>query len=201
MRAEDRGGDRQRHGRPPLLRADGRPTTRNREFDVVTFCEEPRPAYDRVNLTKYFEQRDAAHLKLACPEWYAENGITLHVGDRATAIDRDRRVVALAAGPRDRLRLRRAGDRLGAVRSGGARRRQEGGVRLPHDRGPRADSRLCRQVDVSGGDRRRPARPRGREGRPRPRPGDPRRRVRPAADASPGRRGGLAERCSKRSRS
>ena len=65
----------------------------NREFEVVTFCEEPRPAYDRVNLTKYFERRDAEHLKLACPTWYAENGITLHVGDRATAIDRDRRVV------------------------------------------------------------------------------------------------------------
>ena len=49
----------------------------------MTFCEEPRPAYDRVNLTKYFEQRDAEHLKLACETWYAENGITLHVGDRA----------------------------------------------------------------------------------------------------------------------
>jgi nitrite reductase (NADH) large subunit len=65
----------------------------NRELEVVTFCEEPRPAYDRVNLTKYFERRDAEQLKLACPTWYAENGITLHVGDRATAIDRDRRVV------------------------------------------------------------------------------------------------------------
>jgi nitrite reductase (NADH) large subunit len=64
-----------------------------REFELVTFCEEPRPAYDRVNLTKYFERRDAEHLKLACPEWYAENGITLHVGDRATEIDRRRRVV------------------------------------------------------------------------------------------------------------
>ena len=64
-----------------------------REFEIVTFCEEPRPAYDRVNLTKYFERRDAEHLKLACPTWYAENGITLHVGDRATEIDRVRRVV------------------------------------------------------------------------------------------------------------
>jgi nitrite reductase (NADH) large subunit len=69
-----------------------------REFEIVTFCEEPRPAYDRVNLTKYFERRDAGHLKLACPAWYAENGITLHVGDRATAIDRDRRVVVSQKG-------------------------------------------------------------------------------------------------------
>ncbi len=65
----------------------------HREFEVVTFCEEPRPAYDRVNLTKYFEKRDPEHLKLACETWYSENGITLHVGDRATEIDRDRRVV------------------------------------------------------------------------------------------------------------
>ena len=64
-----------------------------RDFEVVTFCEEPRPAYDRVNLTRFFERRDAEHLKLACPKWYAENGFTLHVGDRATAIDRHHRLV------------------------------------------------------------------------------------------------------------
>ena len=63
------------------------------EFEIVTFCEEPRPAYDRVNLTKYFERPDAEQLKLACPSWYAENGISLHIGDRATEIDRRRRVV------------------------------------------------------------------------------------------------------------
>ena len=32
---------------------------------IVTFCEEPRPAYDRVNLTKYFEHREAEKLALA----------------------------------------------------------------------------------------------------------------------------------------
>jgi nitrite reductase (NADH) large subunit len=69
-----------------------------RDFQIVTFCEEPRPAYDRVNLTKYFEKRDPAHLKLACEEWYAENGIILHVGDLATEIDRDRRVVVSKKG-------------------------------------------------------------------------------------------------------
>src|SRR5262249_36428226 len=57
-----------------------------RRFQLVTFCEEPRPAYDRVNLSKYFDKRDAGELKLACESWYAEHGITLHVGDRASAI-------------------------------------------------------------------------------------------------------------------
>ena len=70
----------------------------DRRFQIVTFCEERRPAYDRVNLSKYFEQRSAEHLKLACETWYAGNGITLHVGDRASAIDRGRRVVVSAEG-------------------------------------------------------------------------------------------------------
>ncbi|WP_406698032.1 nitrite reductase large subunit NirB [Singulisphaera sp. Ch08] len=70
----------------------------DRSYEVVTFCEERRPAYDRVNLSKYFERRDAEHLKLACETWYLEKGITLHVGDRASAIDRERRVVVSAKG-------------------------------------------------------------------------------------------------------
>ena len=70
----------------------------DRKFEIVTFCEERRPAYDRVNLSKYFEARDAAHLQLATEDWYAEQGITLHVGDRASRIDRERRVVVSAQG-------------------------------------------------------------------------------------------------------
>src|SRR5262249_44076832 len=74
------------------------------EFDsaracrILTFCEEPRPAYDRVNLTKYFDHRKAEKLALATPDWYAQNGITLHIGDRATEIDRTNRVVRSARG-------------------------------------------------------------------------------------------------------
>ncbi len=78
------------------------------EYRVVTFCEEPRPAYDRVNLTSYFTHRDPEPLMLGRREWYEENGITLFVGDRATAIDRKRRVVRSAQGrevPYDRVVL------------------------------------------------------------------------------------------------
>jgi nitrite reductase (NADH) large subunit len=67
-------------------------------WQVVTFCEEPRPAYDRVNLSRYFERRDADHLQLASAEWYAERGIELHVGDRAKVVDRGRRVVVSERG-------------------------------------------------------------------------------------------------------
>ena len=70
----------------------------DRSYQIVTFCEEPRPAYDRVNLSKYFERREAEHLKLACTTWYAKKEITLHIGERATAIDRDRRMVISSTG-------------------------------------------------------------------------------------------------------
>jgi nitrite reductase (NADH) large subunit len=69
-----------------------------RNYQIITFCEEPRPAYDRVHLTQYFEHRDAEQLLLARTEWYEENGITLFVGDRATAIDRECKVVRSQSG-------------------------------------------------------------------------------------------------------
>ena len=65
----------------------------SRAYEIVTFCEEPRPAYDRVQLTKYFEHRSAEKLALAEPGWHEKNGVHLFVGDRATEIDRERKVV------------------------------------------------------------------------------------------------------------
>ena len=121
------------------------------EYRIVTFCEEPRPAYDRVNLTKFFSYRDPEPLMLARQEWYQDHGITLYVGDKATAIDRDRRVVRSRAGTRDRLRPGGAGDRLGPVRAADSGRGQEGRLRLPDDRRPGADHRLCAAREAGGG--------------------------------------------------
>lgn len=70
----------------------------DRRFDIVVFGEEPRPAYDRVNLSKYFEVREPQALQLADASWYAEEGITLHVGERVAAIDRERKVVVSSTG-------------------------------------------------------------------------------------------------------
>ncbi len=63
------------------------------EYRMVTFCEEPRAAYDRVGLTSFFAHRDAHKLMLARIDWYREHGIELHIGDRAHTIDRKRRRV------------------------------------------------------------------------------------------------------------
>ena len=68
------------------------------DWKIVTFCEEPRAAYDRVNLTKYFDHRKAEKLALVEPDWYKQAGITLFIGDRATEIDRTKRVVRSVKG-------------------------------------------------------------------------------------------------------
>jgi nitrite reductase (NADH) large subunit len=62
-------------------------------YRIITFCEEPRSAYDRVGLTSFFAHRDAEKLMLARQEWYVDNGVELHIGDRANAVDREKQVV------------------------------------------------------------------------------------------------------------
>ncbi len=66
---------------------------RARRFRIVTFCEESRAAYDRVGLTSFFAHRSTEKLMLARREWYADNEVELHIGDRAAKIDRRARVV------------------------------------------------------------------------------------------------------------
>jgi nitrite reductase (NADH) large subunit len=65
----------------------------------ITVCgEEPHPAYDRVNLTRYFEGKTAEDLRIASPGWYAQHGIDLRLGARIERIDREARVVTDASG-------------------------------------------------------------------------------------------------------
>jgi NAD(P)H-dependent nitrite reductase large subunit/NAD(P)H-dependent nitrite reductase small subunit len=65
----------------------------DQRFRIVTFCEEPRSAYDRVGLTSFFAHRDAEKLMLARQDWYAANDVELHIGDRANKIDRENQTV------------------------------------------------------------------------------------------------------------
>jgi nitrite reductase (NADH) large subunit len=67
-------------------------------FDVSVFCEEPRPAYDRVKLTSFFEKESADELLLADANWYKERKIRLLLGERAVRIDRGRRAVLSSSG-------------------------------------------------------------------------------------------------------
>ncbi|MDD1621939.1 MAG: nitrite reductase large subunit NirB, partial [Methylococcaceae bacterium] len=67
-------------------------------YRIVTFCEEPRPAYDRVHLTEYFAGKSAEDLSLVADGFFEEHEISLHLGDKASHIDRQRKQVTSANG-------------------------------------------------------------------------------------------------------
>jgi nitrite reductase (NADH) large subunit len=67
-------------------------------YRIVVLGEEPRPAYDRVHLTSYFEDGNADKLLMGDAAWYAERGIELRVGARAVELHRDTRRVRLQDG-------------------------------------------------------------------------------------------------------
>src|SRR5262249_11089802 len=66
------------------------------EFDITVFCEEPRPAYDRVQLTSFFSGRSAADLNLARKEFFAAAGVTLRLNDQVLSVDVERKLVRSA---------------------------------------------------------------------------------------------------------
>jgi len=77
-------------------------------FDVLVFCAEPRPAYDRVHLSEYFGGRTADDLAMGKVEQYREWGYDLRLNDAAVAIDREAKIVTSASGasePYDHLVL------------------------------------------------------------------------------------------------
>lgn len=65
---------------------------------VVVLCEEPRPAYDRVQLTSYFSGRTPEDLSLTDMRFIKDHGIELHIGDPAESIDREARRVTARSG-------------------------------------------------------------------------------------------------------
>ncbi|SCG14161.1 assimilatory nitrite reductase (NAD(P)H) large subunit precursor [Micromonospora echinofusca] len=70
---------------------------------VTVLAEENRPAYDRVRLSAFFDGVGAEELNLHTPD----DGVELRLGEPATQIDRERRLVRTAAGehPYDALVL------------------------------------------------------------------------------------------------
>ncbi len=68
------------------------------EFAVTVIGEEPRPAYDRVQLSSLFCGKTAADLNLVPERFFAANGITARLGERIVAIDRSAHTVRTDAG-------------------------------------------------------------------------------------------------------
>lgn len=78
-------------------------------YDITVFGAEPHPNYNRILLSPVLAGEQTIQDIILNPvEWYAENGITLHLNKKVTQIDRVRRVVVADDGTEasyDRLLL------------------------------------------------------------------------------------------------
>ena len=66
------------------------------EPEITVFCEEPRPAYDRVQLTSYFSGKSARDLNVVPNNFFQAHGVTLRLNDRVLAVDPVAKVVRSA---------------------------------------------------------------------------------------------------------
>ncbi len=71
-------------------------------ISITVYGEEPRPAYDRVNLSKYFSGSTADDLLMAPASWYEENNIQLFTSELVTEIDRVNKTIKTHQGKEDR---------------------------------------------------------------------------------------------------
>lgn len=68
------------------------------EFELITFSEEPRLAYDRVQLSKYFSGATAADLALTTESEYDDCGITYLKNEKVLEIDADNKTITTSTG-------------------------------------------------------------------------------------------------------
>lgn len=74
--------------------------THGDQFDVTVFGAEPRPAYDRVHLTDYFQSSRVSALELGSHEWYSTQGYRLKTGNRIESINAEAKQVTDQKGTR-----------------------------------------------------------------------------------------------------
>jgi nitrite reductase (NADH) large subunit len=69
---------------------------RSADVEITVFCEEPRPAYDRVQLTSYFSGKSAEDLSIAPRKFFQDSKVTLRLNDAVLSIDPQRNIVRSA---------------------------------------------------------------------------------------------------------
>jgi len=69
-----------------------------RRWRVTVLSEEPRRAYDRVNLSAYFDGTTGAELDLVPDGCYGAEGYQLYLGEAITAVDRTNQTVTTSNG-------------------------------------------------------------------------------------------------------
>ena len=66
------------------------------DCEITVFCEEPRAAYDRVQLTSFFSGKSAKDLNVVPERFFQAHGITLRLNDSVLAVDPVNKVVRSA---------------------------------------------------------------------------------------------------------
>jgi len=67
-------------------------------YDIVTFSEEPRLAYDRVQLSSYFSGSSADDLMLTSEAYYQENNVSYVLNDKVVELKTEDKKVVTACG-------------------------------------------------------------------------------------------------------
>ena len=73
-------------------------TDKSVDYEVITFSEESRLAYDRVQLSYFFSGKSAADLALTDEAYYQENGINFVLNDKVVDLDFANKQVITASG-------------------------------------------------------------------------------------------------------
>lgn len=68
------------------------------EYEIITFSEEPRLAYDRVQLSKYFSGSTANDLMLTSEDFYRSSGVSYVLNDKVVQIHSESNTVITASG-------------------------------------------------------------------------------------------------------
>ncbi len=71
------------------------------KYHIITFSEEPRLAYDRVQLSKYFSGSTAEDLALTTADYYREKNIEFILKDKVVDLDFENKEVITASGRRE----------------------------------------------------------------------------------------------------
>ncbi len=71
------------------------------QYQVITFSEEPRLAYDRVQLSKYFSGSTADDLMLTSTDYYDEKSVQYILSDKVVDLDLDNKEIVTASGRRE----------------------------------------------------------------------------------------------------
>lgn len=71
------------------------------KIQLTVYGEEPRPAYDRVNLSSFFSGKTTDDLLMAPRSWYTENNIELKTSELVVRIDREKKSIFTYTGKKE----------------------------------------------------------------------------------------------------